>query len=637
MCGIAGILRISSSASVPPLEAIPEVWLDILDEGIKHRGPDGHGRFRDRAANAQNQTIDVALVHRRLSIIDHADGAQPMVASGGSAIVFNGCIYNHRTLRRDLVSLGCDFTTNHSDTEALLQGWLQWGPRLFERVDGMYAVAWWNRSSASLTLARDPFGEKPLYWAEWGSRNGVRLRAFASTVPAIVSLYKAVNGACPLDTKSLAQWIQFGWGQSLPYQFIHELPPGTLAALTDSQCRPIETANNAALMINTEISNPLTADDIDQLLRASVHSRLEADVPMGFFLSGGIDSALVCKYAAEKIPDLTAFTVQMPDPAFDESSAAKQTAAFLRISHMVLPCHAKPAEDLESLIAQLGLPFGDSSLLPSMWVSRAARSHSTVAFGGDGSDELFLGYDRHRVMRPLWLASHLPRFALRAIATALSMDADPKSTRTRLSRFLAAAAHGGYGDLLAIFSSSACGELGVASRLPRNSLGSWQESLKSNRKVDALNYLPLDLLRKSDTASMHTALELRAPFLSRDVARAVLAADLESLMPNGERKGLLRSVARRYLPDSIVDRPKQGFAIPIGDWFRTDYGGMKTLLLDTLNSADPFPESKLGLSIKRNAVARLVDEHMQKKRDHSQRLYMLMVLGIWARSEPASP
>lgn len=631
MCGIAGILRISSSASVPPHEAIPEAWLDILDEGIKHRGPDGQGRFRDRVVNAQGQTIDVALVHRRLSIIDHNDGAQPMVAQCGSAIAFNGCIYNHRDLRQQLKQLGREFVTHHSDTEALLQGWLQWGTGLFARVDGMYAAAWWDRANASVMLARDAFGEKPLYWATLANRDGVSLHAFASTVPALVRLYKVLNsGECPLEPSDLNHWIKFGWGSATPYRHINELRPGTILDLSNPEETEQETSNNTGPEIDALQRSVLNADQVDQLLRGSVHSRLEADVPMGFFLSGGLDSALICKYAAEVHPELTAYTVQMPDPAFDESAHARETAAFLRISHMVLECDANPAEDLENLMNQLGLPFGDSSLLPSMWVSRAARKVSTVAIGGDGGDELFMGYDRHRAIKLLWQMSFVPHALRQVLSKCISLDANPKSLRTRAARFLSAAANNDYAELLANFPSSLCSELGIAS-ISGRCRSAWSGAVASARQADVLEYLPCDLLRKSDTASMQVALELRAPFLSLDLARAALRADVACLMPRGQRKGLLREVARRYLPDSIVDRPKQGFAIPIGDWFRTGYGGMKTLLLDTINSADPFPESKLGISLNRNAVNRLVDEHMQKKRDHSQRLYMLMVLGIWAR------
>jgi asparagine synthase (glutamine-hydrolysing) len=318
----------------------------------------------------------------------------------------------------------------------------------------------------------------------------------------------------------------------------------------------------------------------------------------------------------------------MPDPRYDESRFAEEVAAHLGAEHTTLDCDAQPASQLVSLIQQLGLPAGDSSLLPTHWVSAAARRHVKVALAGDGGDELFGGYERHTVHSLLRRWRHL----LRAIPPAVSLGAHPKSRRSKLAR-LAEAARYGYPELLSIFGRADCEALfGPDARW----MGPNQDTTDPLR-WDFEHYLPDDLLRKTDTASMAVALEVRAPLLARHVINFALSQPLSALMPHNQRKGLLRSLARKYFPPEIVDRPKMGFAIPIGEWFRTDYGGLKTLLLDHLNSTEPWGSPSLGIDLNMNFVSKILEEHLGTgpsglvRRDHSQRLYMLLVLSIWAR------
>ena len=338
---------------------------------------------------------------------------------------------------------------------------------------------------------------------------------------------------------------------------------------------------------------------------------------------------------------MEAFTVRMPVPEFDESQAAATTAQALGIRHYVLECAPSPAEDLVTAINQLGLPFGDSSLLPALWVSRAARGAVRVALGGDGGDELFLGYERHRVLPVLAASRYLPAVIRNAGPRLCTRSlADPIRRKRQFARLIVALSEGSYDELLAIFPRSMFSDLlsdDVDFLFKR--AGMWQQTRNRTRPEfvasalakDLFDYLPDDLLRKIDTASMSVSLEVRAPFLARELVDRMIRVRPEVLMPDGERKGLLKAVARKYLPDEIVNRPKMGFSIPIGEWFRTDYGGMKQLLLDTLNSADPFPEDVLGIRINRAFVAKMIADHMDRRRDHSQRLYMLLVLAIWTR------
>lgn len=642
MCGIAGILRVHQprAALPPPQQAIPDAWLDILDEGIRHRGPDGQGRFRDRVVRRDGAVVDVALVHRRLAIIDPDTGHQPMIddrgpghpdrpRSGRVVAVFNGCIYNHRDLRRQLQSAEHEFRTDHSDTEVIIHGWRQWGPRLPEHLHGMYALAIWDALDAGLFLARDPFGEKPLYVVGEPRGSIGTICAFASSPAPLLALPDEVfpGGSRGLvRPRRIWDWIRKGYGSS-PYRAIRLLAPEQQSRLGEDLARLHQYLHRSAPPGADPASwpPPLDPDRTLDLLRQAVERRLEADVPLGCFLSGGVDSSLVAALARSAVGRLRTFTVRMPDPRYDESAHAERVAGAISAEHATLDCRARPAEDLEALIRTLGLPFGDSSLLPASWVSRAAREHVKVALCGDGGDELFCGYDRYVAAQ--WLQRwHAPA---RLLPSADTLGGHPKSLRSRLGRLGDAARARNQHELNAIFSLEDMARLTGRPEPPRLRPDRWGAARL--RLWDLRDYLPNDLLRKTDAASMAFALEVRSPFLDHDLARAALATPIETLMPQGQRKGLLRAVARRLLPPDVADRPKMGFAIPVGEWFRTDFGGMKQLLVDHLHSAEPFGPPRLGLDLRLSFVRRLIDEHMTGRRDHSQRLYMLLVLSIWSR------
>jgi asparagine synthase (glutamine-hydrolysing) len=697
MCGIAGILRVypPGVAAPPHFESIPEAWLDLLDDSIKHRGPDGQGRFRDRAIRADGCTVDVALIHRRLSILDHTGGAQPMVShspsfqegAGGSssgatssqaapdatstlpllfqgpptatvryepiagntnnllAVTFNGCIYNHRELRRELEAKGHLFVTDHSDTEVLLHGWREWQEKIIDRLDGMYASALWDAKSARLFLMRDPAGEKPLHWHELPDGT----ITFSSS-PNGLCRWASRNKASGRQTRpwGVLQALTFGYGHTSPIERSHFVRPGHVLEAGAHDPNQGHRPRHARLRLpRAEASDPhLAVDAVDRLLSSAVESRLESDVPLGCFLSGGVDSSLVAHYALQKSGSLQTFSMRMPSAGFDESAHAKHVASHLGTKHQTLDCEMSPAEDLLKLIESLGLPFGDSSLLPTFWICRAARSQVAVALSGDGGDELFCGYERYRAASWLpFLREYLPRFP-----TGFLANSNPKSRRERARRLLLAAWGGGYESLTRLFSQEESNELGLpmidactqcyeAGPFPWSGAQSNPNAYPimfhtgdlDPPRMDFANYLPNDLMTKVDTAAMSVALEVRAPFLANEVVDVALAAPLSVLMPRGQRKGLLRAVARKYLPKEIVDRPKMGFAIPVGEWFRSDFGQMRTLLLDMLHSTDPFPADLLGLELNRRFIDQMLAEHMESRRDHSQRLYMLLVLAIWCR------
>lgn len=649
MCGIAGILRVHTPGTTPPPpgQAIPERWLDLLDDAIRHRGPDGAGRFRDRALDADGRTLDVALVHRRLSIIDHAGGAQPMVREGVGApdaglvaVVLNGCIYNHRELRAQLQPLGHAFSSDHSDTEALLFGWRAWGEGVFDRLDSMHACALWDHAAARLVVSRDPFGEKPLYLA---AHAALGLYAFAGCPKALHDLlHELGDDDDPREARwhpvTIASAIKLGtvaWTQTLGG--VGQLAPGCTAEAPAREhdprphapltrgFRPIRHAHAARWLKEPRVTPEHTEDALDRLLKDSVARRLDADVPVACLLSGGVDSSLVAWHARGR--PLTTLCVRMPHARYDESGHALHAARIIGSTHHTIDVAAHPAEDLVRLIDTLGQPFGDSSLLPTYWACKAARDHAKVVLAGDGGDELFRGYERYQAITPLALLQWLGPL-LRLIPRGVLKETDPKSAWSKLSRLVQAARGAGYEDLVSIF--------------PREDLAALVgRSLAHHAGTDSraddpwtweiLDHLPDVLLRKTDHASMLAGVELRAPMLDRALAEFALRLPPRVLTPDRQRKGLLRAVARRYFPDELVDRPKMGFAVPLGSWFRDDFGGMRTLLLDALHAADPFPTAILGFELNRATVRRLIDEHLAGTRDHAQRLYMLLVLAIWCR------
>lgn len=684
MCGIAGILCVHPPGQAPPPHhaAIPEPWLDILDRSIVHRGPDGQGRFRDRATRPDGTTIDIALVHRRLSIIDHAGGHQPMVLLGESgvgesglqtgadegpyrrtlrhairpcprcaargkgtlAVAFNGCIYNHRDLRRELQAAGHDFSTDHSDTEVLVHGWGEWDEGLLARLEGMFALAQWDAARGALVLARDQFGEKPMHGVSW-NHQGVEVRAFASTAAGPYAVLAAVGPRSPERMSAgIGTWLRFGFAGDPPGEFAFTVRPSQSVDLTARRPTQVVFRRLFAEPGPPRRTRAWTPDDGERLLDEAVRRRLDADVPIGCFLSGGVDSSLVALLARRAAGSLQTFSMRMPDPRFDETAFASRAAEAIGSTHATLDCQPAPAEDLVALIREVGLPLGDSSLLPTHWISLAARQHVKVALSGDGGDELFAGYERHLAARLLGRAS----VPLALIPPRLPWAGEPRSLPNRLARLGNAARHG-YPELASIFERPLLRRLARAAALdaPINDSGRSRPDLHAALLWDLLNYLPGDLMGKVDTASMHHALEVRCPFLDSDLAAAALAARLDDLLPlrqggMGGRKGLLRAVARKHLPVDIVDRPKQGFAIPIGEWFRSDYGGLRQLLQDHLLGPEPFGPDHLGLNsiINLAFVRRMIREHDDagtrslwpwKGRDHAQRLYMLLVLSIWAK------
>ncbi len=679
MCGIAVILKFTPKGVRQNQEVIAESWMDALDAAIAHRGPNGRGRYRDAVAAADGSgTVHVAMAHRRLAVIDPAGGRQPMVralaearapelahaalqsgddgvyhglehgAQHHESIVFNGCIYNHRELRAAMAASGRAFVTDHSDTEAMLHACGHWQTgqdragstgTVIDQLDGMFAFAFWSSRLGTLKLGRDLAGEKPLYWMRPDRNTFVA----CSSAAGVLKAAKLMGHVPRVDVAGVTMWLKHGYWPVMPVEGLFEAEPGTLLRVVAGGETGMAVVQVAKLRIPGRGGGEagggarLEPEGVMGMLRHAVGTRLEADVPIGCFLSGGVDSSLIAALGQDAMKasgrTLMTFTVAMPDAALDESGFAEKVAAHLGTRHLTLNCAGggqTAAGDIERLIGQLGLPFGDSSLLPTHWLAAAAREHVTVALGGDGGDELFGGYKRYTAARLMQ-----SRAGLLAAAGLVPSGLFGLASKG-LQRVLTASRNFGYQDILTIHTTPqlervlAGGErVGELRRMLAEQYGR-RTVFADARQDDFDNYLPQDLMRKVDTATMAVALEVRSPLLERDVVFAALRATLAEVEAGQGRKGLLREVARKLIPAEMVDRPKQGFAIPIGRWITENFGGLRDLAEAAFGPSGHGPDL-FGAVVDRVAARAMLDEHTAGKGDYGQRLYSLMVLWVWCR------
>ena len=644
MCGIAGILSFAGNVPDPARAR-------RMQTALAHRGPDGQGIAELGACT---------LLHTRLSIIDLLGGQQPMsvpacdttaagspVAGhtcGSLTLTFNGEIYNHRALRRQLMALGHRFASDHCDTEVLLHGYREWGTELPKRLHGMFAFAIWDAGQRQLFLCRDRMGKKPLFLRRTQSpRNGELM--FASLVSAIVGGLPA--GESPrVNPRALLTFLRLGYtDETSLIEGITELPAASWLRV-DSDGTATQQRYWQPPPISRSSTSMGALRATRELLEEAVAARLEADVPLGCFLSGGIDSSLIAALAHRQLlacghGALKTFCVSMPDIDYDEAAYARRVAEHLGTQHTELT--ASPSEslfdDMRRLIAVAGEPTADSSILPTYWLCKAARREVTVALCGDGGDELFGGYDRYRAMR--LLARH--QWWLRLLPRMLLDSASPRSRRHRLARLVDAARQQGeslqYRSIIHLFSEAQIRELAEPfGPTPSQNPAAWSpaaggvpimlddwpnepDPAHAAMRWDLLHYLPFDLLRKMDRASMAVALEVRCPILDTQVLDLAGHLPTSVLMPGGRPKGLLRQVAAELLPAEIVERPKRGFAVPIGQWFR---GPLKSQLMQHILEGEL---SSLGVN--RYAAERMLEEHNRRAADHTHRLFALLMLSLW--------
>ncbi len=573
MCGIAGFIGAGSAGDIK-----------AMTDALLHRGPDGEGHFSD-------QHLPVFLGSRRLAVMDLPGGTQPMWdASGDICVVFNGEIYNHRGLRRQLEARGCKFQTDHSDTEVLLHGFKVWGAEMWARLNGMFAVAIYDRHRKSLTLARDRFGEKPLFYMP--SNDGF---VFASELPALRKHPTA--RAASLSKTGLMKYFAHGFfpGAHSPFENVFKLPAGHFMTI-DAQTRAFDV--KAYWRFEIEPPGELNgnandwAEEVEALLARAVASRLESDVPLGIFLSGGIDSGAVLSFAANARPasELKTFSMGFRETSYDESAFAEEVALHVGSTHHLEICDLEASQKtVPDLLARLGEPLGDSSVLPTAMLSAFARKHVTVALSGDGGDELFAGYDPFRVLNRAELYNRLVpgpiHKAVSFVAARLPQSDRNMSLDFVLNRGLKGLKHPPNlwnplwlaplqpDEIADIFETRVS-----ADELYSEAMAAW-DATHSTHLVDRVLdfytrfYLTDDILVKTDRASMMHSLEVRAPFLDNELVDYVRQLPWQAKLQGDALSGattkwILKKALRRRLPSEILNRRKKGFGIPLSRWLR---------------------------------------------------------------------
>ena len=576
MCGIAGCFDTTAQTPGDTLRRNVEA----MAAALVHRGPDEGAVWFDAERS-------VALGHRRLSILDLSPaGSQPMhSACGRFTLVYNGEIYNHGELGAELRSQGHAFR-GHSDTEVLLAAIRQWGVReAVERANGMFAFAVWDAHEQTLTLARDRLGIKPLYFGWLG-----RTLVFASELKAIV---RHPDFRPEIDRDALALFLQHSYipAPDSIYRGIAKLFPGCLLTVKPNAPETLTLYWNLPAAIERSRGDPFrgtedeAAEALEALLRDSIGLQRLADVPVGTFLSGGIDSSLVVALMqAQKAGHVRAFTIGFDDPAFDESGFAAAIAKHLGVEHtteVVTPAHAQAV--IPRLSAMYDEPFADVSQIPTFLVSQLARKFVTVSLSGDGGDELFGGYDRYRHIDRIWRQIGWLPAALRRPAAWTFQQVVHRGLRGKKGesfRARALAAEDRRELYAAVHRHWDSPEIVVIGGDPRRSTANFRSSLEVIRgahtfreemmALDTTTYLPDCILTKLDRASMAVSLEARVPLLDHRVVefawRLPLAFKFKYKILQG--KQILRRILQKHIPPALFERPKRGFGVPIGDWLR---------------------------------------------------------------------
>lgn len=624
MCGIAG--SVSADPGAPgELERVRK-----MAARLAHRGPDGGG---------ERSFPGCALGQTRLAIIDLSPrGAQPMPNEDESLwVVFNGEIYNHLELRRELE--GRHAFRSRSDTEVILHLYEERGDRLVEDLRGMFAFALWDTRRRRLLMARDRLGKKPLVY-----RVSPRGIDFASEIPALL----AAGVPRRFDASTLSTYLALGYipAPDSAVEGIRRLPAGTLLVYERGQARTARWW--APPLPSSGQTQPRTTGEaarrILPLLEESVRLRLRSDVPVGVFLSGGLDSAVVAALAARHSPEpVRTFTVVFPESGYDESELAGETARAIGSVHSRIRVEADAAAILPGLVRGAGEPFADSSLVAVHGLSRAVRSHVKVALSGDGGDEVFLGYDRYRAHRLARRWQALPAAARSVAGAAAGALPGPRSRRNlagRAERFLQAAGRDPFlrnDRWVCRFHPGEAGRIltgEAAAQQPADPLAGlhhfYEEAaaaspLEAVARADLCLWLPEDVLRKVDSASMACSLEVRAPLLDHRVVEWAASLPAKVRMPGTRGKAILRRCARELIPSRVRRAPKAGFGLPLDHWLRR--GRLAELAEDTLGS-EAFRSRGF---FRDGAAGRLLAEHRSGKANHDEAIWTLLVLEIFMR------
>jgi asparagine synthase (glutamine-hydrolysing) len=591
-------------------------------DAIRHRGPDDEGLLVEDG---------IALGMRRLSIIDLATGHQPIHNEDASVwVVFNGEIYNYAALRADLEARGHRFYTS-SDTETIVHAYEEWGEEAFCRLRGMFGVALWDRRERVLLLARDRVGIKPLHYAVLGG-----CLYFGSEIKSILA--SGVPHPA-LDPHALEHYLSYLYTpqDGSIFEGIRKLPPGHLLRWQNGTAR-VRRYWELPAVERRPASEEEALDELLAVLRDAVRSHLMSEVPLGAFLSGGIDSSLVVGLMAESSSrPVRTFSIGFDEPQYDELEHARVVARHFATDHHEFVVRPDALSIVDRLIRHFDEPFGDSSAIPTWYVSELASQHVTVVLSGDGGDELFGGYDRYLPHPRVAAFDRWCPPGVRPIASAVWPLLPHGATGKNFLRRATRDDRGRYLDDIGFFQRDEKASLltgDVQRRLPatdaedrmaerfgRLSALPWHAQMMH---FDFETYLPEDILTKVDRTSMAHSIESRVPLLDNAVVEYAARLPASMKIRNGRRKHILKEAAATLLPPAILQRRKQGFGVPLGVWFR---GGLRELFADVLLS----PRARQRGYFERPFVDRLVREHVAGRRDHTLRLWALVVFELWHR------
>ncbi len=619
MCGIAGFAARRQADGLPDAAVLKRMCGTIV-----HRGPDDEGIRHDGR---------VGLGMRRLSIIDLVGGHQPIANEDDTVFtVFNGEIYNFRELRRELESFGHVFRTN-SDTEVIVHGYEQWGADFLPRLNGMFAIALHDVRAGVLLLARDHVGIKPLYYAltaghlVWGSE--------------IKTVLASGLVETELDVDSLGQFMAWEYcpGEMTLLRAVRKLLPAHVLTLDlNSGRHQIRRYWSPPL---ADASSALTDEDwldrVDQAIQAAVRRQMVSDVPLGAFLSGGVDSSLI----THAMGRATTFSIGFDDPSYNELAHSKRVAEHLGVEHVTEIIQDDVLQLFDRLMTYMDDPVADSSIFPTFLVSRLARSRVTVSLSGDGGDELFAGYETYVAARLAQRYVKLPRLVRRGVIEPVAGLMRPtrlkKGLVNKALRFLEGMQHADVLDHTRwraflteqawgrVFTPEAAGEM--TTPVTGHIAALFDEArdrtpLARQLYVDVGSYLPDDILTKVDRMSMAVSLEARVPLLDREIVELAFEVPDALKIRAGQTKWILKKIAERYLPTASVYRPKEGFSVPLKHWIVSGYRSM----MDELLSPQRLRE---GGIFNASEVERLKAEHLAGRRNHAHQLWAMMMFHAW--------
>jgi len=635
MCGIAGFLLPQPGLARAEIEA--RLWAMIGT--LHHRGPDDEGVWTDGLG---------ALAHARLSIIDLSPaGHQPIASAGGEVwLTYNGEVYNFNELRDELIAIGYVFRSR-TDSEVIANGWHAWGPRLFGRLRGMFALALWDRRSRELVLARDRIGKKPLYYVPPANTNGQAF-LFGSEIKALLAWpgLPRIPNLRAIDHYLTLQYVP---APDTAFAGVKRLPPAHYMVVgADAEGSWLEPE----LVRYWELPDPQATrapPDPAELqrelvahLEEAVRLRMIADVPLGAFLSGGVDSsAVVAMMARAGAGPVKTFSIGFPAKDYDETRYARLVAEHYGTEHEEFIVEPDAVAILPQLVWHYGEPFADPSAIPTYYVSQMARRHVTVALNGDGGDEAFLGYARYQAMRHLDRLDRLPSAGRVALARLCALAPATIGRRFRLSqigdilgapieqperRYAGTIAFFGDSDKAAGYGEAMRAQLAHSALDLLAPYFTRAGSLVAGANwADFHTYLPDDLMVKVDVASMAHGLETRSPLLDHVLLEWAARIPPEVKMAGGKTKALFKAAMAPYLPDEILRRKKMGFGCPIDQWLRRE---LKNLAYDTLLA----PAARERGLMRPEYVERLLNEHCAYRANHHTRLWALLMLELWFRT-----